>query len=176
LLAASARRDGCTTRIVAIGDRPRPVELDELLGVGVEFEARAPSDATMAAAAEFVRRGSKVVLLSDFLFPHDARALLAPLAARAGAMACVQLLSATEHAPQPGSAQRMIDCETGREVDLVVDATAVAGYRRRLNALIEGLELECRRSHARFATVVTGRSLDDLARGDLTRAGLLAPR
>lgn len=176
LIAMGARRDGCAARIVAIGDRPRPVEIDELLGAGIEFEARAPSDATIHEASELVRRGSMVVLVSDFLYPHDARALLAPLSARAGALACVQVLASAERAPSTGSAQRMIDCESGREVDLVVDSHAVAGYRRRLAALIEGLERECRRAHAAFASLTADREIETLARGELTLAGVLAPR
>jgi len=176
LFALSAQRNGSSARIVPIGTRVLPLAPDEFEARGIEFERREPFDAGLREALEHVRRGSVVLLVSDFLFPHAPRDLLAPLATRAGALGCVQVLSHDERAPQPGRALRLVDCEDARTLDLVLDGNVVDGYLKRLAALNGALSEECRRSGARFASLEAGPSLDELARGPLLDAGLLAAR
>jgi len=176
LLAHGAREDGAQALVVALGAAPRPVSLDELTRDGLAFEDRAPFEAGLRAASGLQRHGAVCVVLGDFLFPHDPRALVRSLAARAGALAFVQVLSASEHSPLAGSASRLIDCESDEMLDLVLDAPAVARYRARLRNLIAGLESECRRARALFVSLTAAGPLDELAREQLVPAGLLAPR
>lgn len=176
LIASAAQRDGCAARIAPIGGRAPALGPQEFALAGLEFDERAPFESLWRGALEPLRRGSIVVLVSDFLFPHDPRTLLALLAAKAGALACVQVLSRAERSPQVGSALRLIDCEDGQALDLVLDQAVVAGYRQRLEALTGALEQECRRVRGRFAALEADEGLEVLARGPLLDAGLLAAR
>ena len=56
-------------------------------------------------------------MVSDFLFPHSARAVVRPLAARAGAFVLLQVLSGDDADPQVGSAFRLTDSESGETLD-----------------------------------------------------------
>ena len=176
LLAYGAREDGAQTLVVALGSAPRPVSLDELARDGLAFDDRTPFEAGLRAASALQRHGAVCVVLGDFLFPHDPRALVRSLAARAGALAFVQVLAPGEHSPLTGSASRLIDCESEEALDLVLDAASVGRYRARLQNLIGALETECRRARAHFASLVAERPLADLARDHLVPVGLLAPR
>lgn len=176
LLAHSARSDGCEAVVLALGDVPRPVPLDELLQAGLDFGARTPFELSLRAAQGLQRRGSVCVVLSDFLFPHDPRTLLRQLAARAGALTLVQLLSVAERTPSAGRAHRLVDCETDETLDLVLDAATVARYRQRLANLCTALEEESRRAQARFASVEATEELGTVLRERLVPAGLLEPR
>ncbi len=176
VLGACAKRDGCSARVIPIAAGSRALELEEFEARGVEFDQRVSFDLALREALEHVRRGSIVVVVSDFLFPHDPRTLLAPLTSRAGALACVQVLSAEERSPQAGDALRLVDCENGESLDLVLDASVVAGYRNRLERLCSALEEECRRARAPFVSLDAATALEAHARGALLSAGLLAPR
>jgi uncharacterized protein (DUF58 family) len=176
LFALSAREDGCEAKVIALGQEPRPVPLDELTRYGLTFESRAPFEPVLRAAQALQRRGSMVVLLSDFLFPHDPRALVRLAAARAGTLALVQLLSPSESSPRPGSTHRLVDCETDATLDLVLDEATVAAYLRRLTHLTGALADECRRAGARFTSVVSDSPTEALARERLVPAELLVPR
>jgi uncharacterized protein (DUF58 family) len=176
LLANCAREDGAQVVLVALGSAPRPVSLDELARDGLELDDRTPFDAALRAAGSLQRQGAVCVVLGDFLFPHDPRALVRGLATRAGALAFVQVLAAGESAPRAGVAQRLVDCESEEMLDLVLDSPTVARYRARLQNLVDGLESECRRARAHFASLVAEESLEVLAREHLAPLGLLAPR
>jgi len=176
LLAHGAREDGAQVMLVALGSTPRQVSLDELTRDGFEFDDRTPFEAALRAAGSLQRHGAVCVVLGDFLFPHDPRALVRSLAARAGALAFVQVLAASESAPRAGVAHRLVDCESEQTLDLVLDSPTVARYRTRLQNLIEGLDSECRRARAQFASLVAEENLATLARERLAPLGLLAPR
>jgi uncharacterized protein (DUF58 family) len=176
LLAHVAREDGAQVVVVALGAVPRPVSLDEVTRDGLELDDRTPFEATLRAASGLQRHGAVCVVLSDFLFPHDPRALVRSVAARAGALALVQVLSSNESAPRAGLAHRLVDCESEQTLDLVLDASTVARYRARLQNLVDGLESECRRARARFVSQVAEERLATLARERLAPEGLLAPR
>ena len=176
LLAHGAHEDGAQAILIALGAVPRQVSLDELARDGLEFDDRTPFEAALRSASGLQRHGAVCVVLGDFLFPHDARSLVRSLAAKAGALAFVQVLSPDERAPRAGVAHRLVDCENEQTLDLVLDEPTVRRYRARLQNLVDGLESECRRAGARFASLVAEGSLESLAREHLAPLGLLAPR
>jgi len=176
LLLHGGREDGAAVQLVALGAVPRVVELEELVQEGLAFEERSPFEAALRAAGGLSRHGAACVVLSDFLFPHDPRALVRTLRARAGALALVQILAAGESAPPSGAARRLVDCEDDARLDLVLDRATVARYRARLANLIDALADECRRAQAQFHSLVADAELAEIARDRLAHAGLLAPR
>ena len=175
LLAKSGRADGLHVNVVRAGDRPEPLPLERLESDGVEFDGRGTLDTALAGLGALLRPGSLRVLVGDLLFPHEPRALLQPLAGRGGGLAIVQVLAREEVEPTLSSALRLVDCESGATLDLVVDRVTIDRYRERLARLSKALEDETRRLGARHARIVAGASLGDACRDLLVPARIVAP-
>jgi hypothetical protein len=176
MFANIAREDGAFPVVIALDAAPRIVDTDALRTIGLEFDGRAAPVESLPAAGELLRGGALRILVSDFLFPHDAAGLVRPLAARAGALALVQVLAPDERRPASGTALRLIDCESDEACDLVLDERTVERYRERLARLNDGLEAEARRASGRFASLSGEVALADLCRERLAREGILQPR
>lgn len=174
-LALAARRQGFAVRLVELSDAPQRLDLDALESRGLDFAGRLPLSATFEGGLAALRPGTLRVLVSDFLCPHDAATVVRSLAARAGGLALVQLLSPADVEPEVGSALRMEDAETGALREVVLDPATVGDYLARLARLTEVLELECRRAGARFQRLVAGRPFDELCREELARAAWVVP-
>lgn len=119
-----------------------------------------------------LRRCSLRVVLSDFLFPHDADALINRLARDGAALAIVQLTLPEEAEPVVEGPCRLTDAENGGTLDLVLNEETVSDYRERFSRLRLGLSRAARRAGAAFAHVKAGAPLRELA-VMLTRAGIL---
>ena len=119
-----------------------------------------------------LRRRSLRVVVSDFLFPHDADALVSRLARDAAWLAIVQLTLQEEADPVAEGGRRLVDVEGRGELDLVIDDQAVHEYRERFNRLRLGLSTASRRVGGRFAHLVAGASVRGMARS-LAAAGVL---
>jgi hypothetical protein len=145
----------------------RPEEIEPLLNCAVATsaieEARVP-----------YRRGSLRVIVSDFLFPHDADALVGRMARGSAWLAIVQLTLREEAEPVVAGGCRLIDVEGRGELDLMVDEKAVQEYRARFSRLRLGLSVAARRAGAHFAHIMAGTPLREVARA-LTAAGVIEP-
>ncbi len=175
LLALGARADGLSVSVVRSATRPEPVDLERLSSAGLELDGTLPLDRALAELTPFLRPGSLRVVLSDFLYPHDARALLRGLLGRGGGLIVLQLLDREEREPSFSSALRLTDCETQVVHDLVIDRPTIERYRERLGRLSSTLEAEARRMGARHASLTGGDDLAQQCRGLLVPAGILAP-
>jgi len=113
------------------------------------------------------------IVISDFLFPHDPATLIRRLSAGASVLWIIQLLNEWEANPTPIGGRRLIDLETGSEIDLMIDRRTIATYLQRLEALQEELQRNCRRVHAPFVSLIAEQGLAALCRTELTAAGML---
>jgi hypothetical protein len=95
------------------------------------------------------------------------------LAANAGVLWVIQLLSAWEADPDEMGGRKLVDIETGQSTDLLINRKAIAGYKERLGRLQEQLLRECRRAHAPMAVLTADHGLTALCREELTAAGML---
>jgi uncharacterized protein (DUF58 family) len=148
---------------------PQPLHVPE------DIERFLTCDARLSALEEAhlpFRRRSLRVVVSDFLFPHDADVLVSRLARDSALLALVQLTLREEAEPVAEDGCRLVDVEGRGELDLVIDEAAVRDYRARFNRLRLGLSGAARRVGARFAHVVAGTPVRDVARG-LAAAGVL---
>jgi uncharacterized protein (DUF58 family) len=148
---------------------PQPLHVPE------DIERFLTCDARLSALEEAhlpFRRRSLRVVVSDFLFPHDADVLVSRLARDSALLALVQLTLREEAEPVADDGCRLVDVEGRGELDLVIDETAVRDYRARFNRLRLGLSGAARRVGARFAHVIAGTPVRDVARG-LAAAGVL---
>lgn len=132
-------------------------------------------EATLSALEEVhlpLRRRSLRVVISDFLFPHDADLLVSRLARDGASLAFVQLTLREEAEPAVEAGRRLVDVEGRGEIDLVIDDAAIRDYRARFNRLRLGLSTAARRAGGRFAHVIAGTPIRDVAR-QLAAAGVL---
>lgn len=174
LFLALARKERGSASVVLAGDVPERLpaaEVEGRLAPGV-FAGAAPLPEALAPGAVALRRRAVRVVVSDFLFPHDAAGLVARLARGAAALFVVQVLDSTELDPDWAGGTLLIDVETGDEANMLVDAAAVARYRARLDALSEALARQCRLWAAPFARVA-GRSVEAACRAALLPAGIV---
>ena len=172
LLAAAANGISSDTRVVwgtaAPGRLERPVDVERFL----------TCDAAVAAMEEphlALRRNSMRVVVGDFLFPHDADALIGRLARDSASLAVIQLTTRDEAEPEVEGGRRLVDVEGRGELDVTIDARTVQAYRQRFNRLRQELSQAARRVGATFVHVIAGGSPRDVAR-TLAGAGILEPR
>jgi len=166
---------GTEVRCIAIGERPRLVDLDLLADGELEFDARAPLALSLAASAPLFGAGCLRLMISDFLSPHDAREIVRPLAMRAGAVVLVQVLSQFDANPARSEALRLTDAETELSLDAWIDGATLERYRARLASLVMNLELEARRLGGRFFSIVSDEPLERTCTSRFVPAGLIEP-
>ncbi|NNJ24580.1 DUF58 domain-containing protein [Alienimonas chondri] len=173
---AAASGDRPTLHLLSETNRPDPRgrSLDSL--DGPVFSGRG-SLVELAAQHGLPATGRGVrVIVSDFLFPHDPDALVRRLARGTDAATLIQILSSFEADPPELGGRRLTDPEADEAAEVTLDRPAVAAYRARLRALIDGLARACRSHGATFATLVAGPNLNELCRSTLVPAGALGVR
>jgi uncharacterized protein (DUF58 family) len=172
LLACACGATVADCRIITTAAvQPQPMHAPE------DIERFLACEAALSALEEVrlpFRRRSLRVIVSDFLFPHDPDALVSVLARDSAWLAIVQLTLREEAEPAVEGGRRLVDVEGRGEVDLVIDEAAIQDYRARFGRLRLGLSRAARRAGARFAHVVAGTPVRQMAR-DLTAAGVLEP-
>jgi uncharacterized protein (DUF58 family) len=170
LLACACAHTVADARVITTGaGEPRRLHRPE------DVEPVLTCEANLSALEEIhlpFRRRSLRVVISDFLFPHDADVLVARLARDCASLAIVQLTLREEAEPAVEGGRRLVDVEGRGEVDLVIDDAAIRDYRARFNRLRFALSRAARRVGARFAHVVAGTPIRDVAR-QLAAAGVL---
>lgn len=127
----------------------------------------------LAAGLLPLRPQSVRIVISDFLFPHDPEPVIRQLAAGAGVLWIIQLLSAWEADPTELGGRKLIDVETGAAADLLINRQAIAAYKARLTRLQEELLRQSRRVHAPAAILIAERGLGTLCREELCAVGML---
>jgi uncharacterized protein (DUF58 family) len=170
LLACACTSTEADSRVVtAAADEARPLERPE------QIERFLSCDATESALEGShlpLRRRSLRVVVSDFLFPHDADVLVGRLAREGASLAIVQLTLPEEADPSAEGGRRMQDIEGHGEFDLVIDDRVVRDYRERFGRLRLGLARAARRAGASFSHILAGTPLRQTAK-TLTTAGIL---
>lgn len=174
-LQLSGRLGGRPQLYLLNDDRPlRGASLEVLDSLGdLPLNGLAPLPVQLEEGLLPLRPQSVRIVISDFLFPHDPGPVVRRLAAGAGVLWVVQLLSGWEADPTELGGRKLIDVETAQEADLLVNRRAIAGYKERLARLQEGLLRECRRVHAPAAVLVADRGLTRLCRDELSVVGML---
>ncbi|HEY0874316.1 MAG TPA: DUF58 domain-containing protein [Vicinamibacterales bacterium] len=169
LACASASTVGDARTIVSSSRAPEPLVAPE------EIERLLVCETNQSALEGMhlpLRRRSLRVVVSDFLFPHDAQGLVTRLARDGASLSLVQISLKDEAEPTVEGGRRLVDVEGGGEIDLVIDAAAVEGYRARFNRMRLELAHAARRAGARFVHVVAGTPIRQVAR-ELAAAGVL---
>jgi uncharacterized protein (DUF58 family) len=170
LLACACAYTVADSRVITSSAlQPRPLQRPE------EIEPLLACDAALSALEEAhlpLRRRSLRIVISDFLFPHDADTLVARLARESASLALVQITLRDESEPSVEGGRRLVDIEDRGELDLVIDDAAVRDYRTRFSNLRLALSRAARRAGARYQHVLAGIPVRDVAR-QLAASGIL---
>lgn len=173
VLAQGCKGDGWLVRTWLLGDAAERPPVDGVMAEGIAVVGRRPLQELAHEIQGRLQPGAVVVVLSDFLTPHQAPALVRGLSRRAGVLGMIQVLSDWDASPPEGGSMQLEDAETGESVEVVLDAATVRRYRDRLGRLQEGLSGEVRRVGGRFVVVQSGQGLDRACR-QLAQEGILA--
>lgn len=169
MACASASTEADSRILTGASGEGRPLERPE------QIERFLSCDAKLSALEEPnipLRRRSLRVVISDFLFPHDADVLVGRLARDGASLAIIQLTLKEEADPSAEGGRRLQDVEGYGEFDIVIDEKTARDYRERFGRLRLGLARAARRVGANFSHVVAGTPLREAARA-LTTAGVL---
>jgi len=169
LACASASAEADTRVVTATAEEARPLERPEQIEHFLHYDARY---SVFEGPQVPLRRRSVRVVISDFLFPHDADVLVSRLARDGASLALIQFTLPEEADPTVEGGRRMLDVEGHGEFDLILDERTVTDYRERFGRLRLGLARASRRAGASFAHIVAGTPLRQVVR-TLTGAGLL---
>jgi uncharacterized protein (DUF58 family) len=170
LLACACTSTVADTRVITTSAaQPHPLQIPE------DIERLFTCDARTSGLEESYlpfRRRSVRIIVSDFLCPHDADALVSRLARESAWLALIQLTSADEVEPPAEGGRRLVDVEGHGELDVVIDAALIRDYRERFSRLRLGLSRAARRVGAPFAHVVAGTPVREVAKA-LAVAGVV---
>jgi uncharacterized protein (DUF58 family) len=169
MACASASTEADSRILTGASGEGRPLERPE------QIERFLSCDAKLSALEEPnipLRRRSLRVVISDFLFPHDADVLVGRLARDGASLAIIQLTLKEEADPSAEGGRRLQDVEGYGEFDIVIDEKTARDYSERFGRLRLGLARAARRVGANFSHVVAGTPLREAARA-LTTAGVL---
>ncbi len=176
LLATAASNAGFTRRawLGAEQWQPVPNSASEPSAWGpVPLDsARSPDDSLLGMPPTLAPRGMRF-LLSDLLWMGDAAAVLRRLAHEATCVVVIQLLAQADADPPQWGNTRLLDCETGQEREVFVDADAADRYRHRLALHQQNWHRAARQVGAVMTTVVAERLIDGWELEDLLAAGVL---
>ncbi len=162
---------------IALLNDQRPLQTIRLDGLDLltqlSFDARVTLPQLLEANQLSLKRQSVRIVVSDFLFPHDPESLIKRLASETSALWIIQLLNDWESDPTALGGRRLIDLETGAEIDMLINRKAISEYSERLGRYQEELARNCRRVHATYVKIVANHGLAALCRDKLCSAGIL---
>lgn len=120
------------------------------------------------------RRSDRIVLISDLLMEDEERdRVLRLIASLSRYPVVLHVLSPAELEPDLGDAMKIVDAESGEEVLVRDDGSAMRDYHEGLDRWLEGTEKRCRALGIRYVPTFTTLPVPDLMSGELRRARLV---
>jgi uncharacterized protein (DUF58 family) len=157
LLATAATNAQCTQAVWLSGegfqrlpnDTRGPSTWDKLT-----WDSRRTLDQSFEILAPKFRRLGVRVLVSDLLWAGSPLQTLRRLRDGAAALFVIQLLGRDDVNPPDHGNLRAVDCETGEETEVYIDATVAKQYAGNLARLQQSWDDGCRQCGARMTTLV----------------------
>ena len=115
---------------------------DQLFAGDISFSGREDLGTSIQREQLSIARGAHVIVLSDFLSPHDPQRVVSGVMNRAATMTIIQILGSEDLDIEEGSSILLQDSESGEMIEIDLDATSIASYHRRLSQLQDDLERE----------------------------------
>ena len=153
--------------------RRRLVDAQEFL-LGRPPEGKLALRDAIARELRQVRRPGKAILLSDLLSPADElRAAFHVLRSANLDVLAIQVLGATELDPAASGAERIVDVESGDELDLRFDTEGRQRYLENLDRHLREVRTICANAGAQHAFFDASKSVEDFVLTRLPALGLL---
>lgn len=176
ILAVAAQNAGCTHSVWLGQHGFRRLDNDRgqpSIWNGIAFEGTQSLAGVFHQMRPSLRHQGIRILLSDLLWPGDPLVVLRQLAQEAASVWVVQLLGREDvELPESGSL-RLLDSETGEELDLYLDASAAEQYRQAMARHQQSWHQACRQTRARLITMTADNILSTQSLKPLEDAGLL---
>lgn len=176
LLATAATNARCTKAVWLGGDGFRRAHNDGLPASawsGIEFSSARALTESFSMLPPRLRRTGIRVLISDLFWLEDPQATLRRLGEGAAASFVVQLVARADVTPPEHGNIRLQDSENGEVLEMYIDATVEQRYRDALRRHQQSWHEACRRTGARFTTVIAEELDNQLSL--LEETGLLMP-
>jgi len=117
-------------------------------------------------------RGISVVI-SDFFTTDSIDDLIKYLAFKKQQIILIQVLSEDELSPQLGGQVRLIDSETGEEMNLTITPRLLKAYEIKLKSLQMGIQASAKKYGGVFFNISTSDSLEKIVFEDFAREGIV---
>lgn len=142
----------------------------------VEAAPRAADGLSAALRSYALQRrvGGMAIVISDLLSPDGCEDGIRALLQRRFEVAILHVLAPEEISPILGGDVRLVDRESGANVDITLNQRALDLYHRRFDAWAGGIEILCRKHGVLYQRISTATSLEDVLFRDLRARGLLA--
>jgi uncharacterized protein (DUF58 family) len=176
LLATAAANAQCTQAVWLSGEGFQRLPNDTLVSSTwdkLTWDSRRTLDQSFEILAPKFRRLGVRVLVSDLLWPGSPLQTLRRLRDGAAALFVIQLLGRDDVNPPDHGNLRAVDCETGEETEVYVDATVAKQYAGNLAQLQQSWADGCRQCGTRMTTIVAEAFENSL--GELESIQLLTP-
>ena len=119
-------------------------------------------DAAMRDFAKRTRSPGLVILISDLLGAGSVQSGIEALCYGGHDVVVIQLLAESEIAPPLDGALRMVDAETGDELEVTVDEALRRLYQQRLENELQEVESFCRRRGVEYLRASTAIGFEDV--------------
>jgi uncharacterized protein (DUF58 family) len=113
------------------------------------------------------------VLISDLLWLGDPVTFLSHIAQKASAVVVVQLLARADVDPPARGSARLVDCESGDQMEVFVDAAAQRRYRDAMSRHQQNWSRAARQVGANMVTLIAEETTHDWQLTSLVAAGIL---
>lgn len=113
------------------------------------------------------------ILISDLLWLGDPVTFLSHIARKASAVVVVQLLARADIDPPTRGSARLVDCESGEQLEVFVDAAAQRRYRDAMSRHQQNWSRAARQVGAKMVTLVAEDVSQDWQLTSLVAAGVL---
>jgi uncharacterized protein (DUF58 family) len=164
----SLDRVGVSTFAADLGAALPPVKARHHMARLLAFLRELPCAGTtrfstaLRAFATRTRNPGLVILISDLLGAGDAQDGIEALRHGGHDVVVIQLLAESEIDPPLDGALRMVDGETGEELDVTVDRDLRRLYQHRLERQLQELESFCRRRGVEYLRASTAIGFEDV--------------
>ncbi len=174
LIARLGAKRNAGARVLFIGSTCHVIEQDwEERLRSCTFSGRKPLPDQREQFRSRLHSGAVRFLITDGLFPVEPSSFLMDLARNTSSLNLIQTLAPQEQDPEQMGGTRLVDVETGEEMDCLVSEDAIDRYRQVLTDLCNAFEEAVQLLKGRYARLITGEPLMDQIRNRLVPAEIL---
>ncbi|HOB20756.1 MAG TPA: hypothetical protein PKO35_08660, partial [Candidatus Atribacteria bacterium] len=141
---------------------------------GLEFEGGTGLSSSIMACSHLYGRKGITILISDLFSGDSYKDALKWLKYQQQEVVLVQVLARDELAPRWTGPVRLIDSETGRDVQVEMSPRALSLYQKALDAFLNDIRTFCTSMEISYCLIPSDLSLDEIIFGGLRKAGILS--